>query len=148
MAATPGGSIATPQAAQRQPSVLVGAFGRSGRQAGGDFHALGKLGPADYACRTFYITPGGFGRGATTDGNRCHGAFEFDSSPYERHHVAGAQFTGRFHSIAIDMNFATGDGLGGQGTGLEQAHAKKPPVYAGGSRTFIGTIFGHGREYN
>jgi hypothetical protein len=128
--------------------VLVGAFIRPGRQGRGHFHPLGKLGPARYAGVTFDITLRRCGRGAATRWNRCNGAFELDSTPYESHYVSRTHFTGGLYPVAVHMHLAAIDGLGRQGTRLEKAHAEEPPVYAGGSRTFIGTIFGHGREYN
>jgi hypothetical protein len=142
------GSIATLEAPQSLPAVLIRPHVGPGPQPGGEFHPLGELGPARHAGRTFYITLRGFGRGAATRGNRYYRAFELDSTPYKRYGIPGADFTGGFYPVTIDVHFATGDSVCSQGTRLEKAHAKEPPVYAGGSGTFFGTIFGHRREYN
>jgi hypothetical protein len=128
--------------------MLVGALFGPGCEGGGDFHALGKFGAACRAGGSFYITPRCFGRRAATRGNRRYRTFELDSTPYKRHNVAGTQLPGGLYTLAVDVDLATGNRLGRQGTRLEQAHAKEPPVNAGGSRTFIAAIIVHGREYN
>jgi hypothetical protein len=144
----PNLELATAQTPERLSIVLVRAFVRAWGERRGDPHSLREFGAPSFACRTLDITASRFGRRTTTRWDSGHRALEFDSTPDECHHVARADFARGFHALAVEMYFATGDSLGGEGTGFEQPDAKQPPVDACGSRTVFCAIFGHEGEYN
>ena len=141
-------SIATLEAPQGLPAVLIGALIGPRPESRGELHPLRIFDPAGRARRAFDITRGCLGRRSATHGNRYHRAFEFDGSPYKGHHVAWVDLTGGLLPVAIDVHLATRDRLGGQGARFEQAHAKEPAVDARSSSPFFRAIFGHAREYN
>src|SRR5579863_4873739 len=114
--------------------MLVWTLVRAGSHGRGKTHPLRVLLTPDAAGVRLRVAGHGFLGRATPLRDRDHRALEVDHPPGKGQQVPCPYGVRGAHPRAIDVHFAAGYGLGGEGAGFEEAHAEEPAIDACASR--------------
>ncbi len=117
--------------------MFVGTFRRAWREGRGQPRRLGELRARKLRGFRFRVTRRRDRRRTAPVGQLQHLAFELEPRPFQREVVADPHGVRRFDALAIHVNFAAANRLGGQRPGLEQPRAPEPAVDSQGNATAL-----------
>src|SRR5579862_2187652 len=134
-------SLSPAQAPQFPSLMLIGPLLRARRQRAGKTHVLRVLLAAGTAVVRFPIAHHRLPSRPPALGNGRNVALEVHGAAVEAHPIPWPQAVRGAHARAIDVHLAAAYRLGGERSGLEEAHGEKPAVDA---RAGCGVLAAHG----